>query len=582
MCGIAFLSSCDTAPSALDRMVQIQNHRGPDDNGTYTGGGADGLGHVRLSILDLSDAGHQPMLSADGRYVISYNGEIYNYPELRAELNDYPFRSQCDTEVILAAYQQWGAACLDRMIGMFAFVIWDTKENVAWGARDRFGVKPFYYHETKTGGLMVASEIKALHAAGAAREPDAVTWATYFAFSLYDHSDATFWAGIRALPPGGQMTWSEPKGLAINTWYDVADAACCDLDTRSDADVADELRALLDETIALRFRADVPVGVCLSGGLDSSLLLGLIHKMQGKDSCVEAFSFCCGDPTYDESPWIEKMLEQTQHHWTLNTLAVGDVPDLASQVQFAQDEPFGGLPTLGMSTVHRSARERGVTVLLDGNGVDEGWAGYEYYTRAADVAGGRGPVQGARAGSGVLDAVMRPAFAALAQPWSPPKPSGDPLRDLQYRDIRFAKIPRALRFNDRVSMMHSRELREPFLDHRIVELGLRQPASRKIRDGQGKWLVRQLAREVIPESFSAAPKQAVQTPQREWLRGPLAEWGRERVQRGLAGVAGEWLDSDAAMACLDAFVDKGSDNSFPVWQLINLGLVMETRLESNT
>jgi asparagine synthase (glutamine-hydrolysing) len=251
---------------------------------------------------------------------------------------------------------------------------------------------------------------------------------------------------------------------------------------------------------------------------------------------------------------------------------VEEVPELAAAVQAFQDEPYGGLPTLGMTCVHERARQEGVTVLLDGNGIDEGWAGYEYYARAASVDAARGPVQGSRSPSTRADC-LRPEFAALARPFSAASRFGDALRDLQYRDIRHAKIPRAMRFADRVSMMYSRELREPFLDHRILELGLRQAPERKIREGQGKWLARQVAARLLPRPVQEAPKRPVQTPQREWLRGPLASWAEAQIEAGLRGWGQEWLDAEATRAAWREYREAGADNSFPVWQWISLGMM---------
>jgi len=579
MCGIGFCSGRPDLAESLTRMATAMRHRGPDDIGTiFCGEPAIGLAHTRLSILDLSSAGHQPMVSTDRRYTLVFNGEIYNYLELRAELADYPFRSHTDSEVILAAYERWGRACLHRFIGMFSFILWDAREGCLWAARDRFGVKPLYYYESAEGALCMASEIKALHAAGVPARPNPSAWATYLMKGLYEHSNETFWADVFSLPPGSELRWNSRDGKVISCWYDLADSVHSAPDERSDSEVADELLALLEESVRLRFRSDVPVGICLSGGLDSSLLLALVHRIQGHDSAVEAFSFYCEDPRYDETPWVEQMLKATRHPWNRCLLRAERVPELASAVQRHEDEPYGGLPTLGMACVHERARERGIGVLLDGNGIDEAWAGYDYYTRAAAVDLGRGPVQGTANPSASLAGVLLPEFAALAASWTAPPPSGDLLRDVQYRDLRFTKIPRALRFNDRVSMMFSRELREPFLDHRIVELGLRQPADRKIRAGRGKWLVREVARRIIPASVSSAPKRPVQTPQREWLRGPLAEWAEGRVDSAIDGWGCNWLDPDAARSIVRNYIHAGGDNSFPVWQLVNLGLAFEAAL----
>ncbi len=581
MCGISAMFGSNWKPPQLDAMVKAQAHRGPDAKGVFVSpSGVAGLGHNRLSIIDLSHAGRQPMNDASGRYWIVFNGEIYNYLELRLELNtDYSFRTQTDTEVLLAAWLKWGESCLHRLIGMFAFVVWDERERKAFGARDRFGVKPFHYHQTADGGVWLASEIKALHTAGLPRHPNTATWATYLTSGMYDHGDATFWEGIQRIPPGASFTWTPERGLSIRQWYDVADAAFgLGLDLRSDAEVADELLALLEETVRLRFRADVPVGICLSGGLDSSLLLGLVHRLQGADSTVKTFTFHCGDPAYDELPWVEQMLAETKHPACFCRLDVREIPELAARVQTSQDEPYGGLPTLGMAKVHERAVQEGVVVLLDGNGLDEGWAGYEYYQRAAQVDATQAPVQGARDRSTRPDC-LNPDFAALAVPAPPFQLSAfsvpsSPISALQCRDLRRAKIPRAMRFADRVSMMHSRELREPFLDHRIIELGLRQPVQRKIRNGQGKWLVRQLAERILPDGVREAPKRPVQTPQREWLRGSLRPWLEANVEHALTAHP-DWFNAGAVRAALSAYFAGEGDNSFFVWQWLSAGLTAE-------
>ena len=579
MCGIAGIFGSDVNRAQLGAMVASQRHRGPDATGIYVSpSGRAALGHNRLSIIDLSDAGRQPMSYSDGRYWIAFNGEIYNYVELREQLAPrHAFRTRTDTEVLLAAYQEWGDGCLDRFIGMFAFAIWDEREQRLFAARDRFGVKPLHVHEPPGGGLWLASEIKALHAAGVAVEPDPTTWATYLASGMYDHSERTFWRDIRRVPPGGCLTWSERGGVRQRQWYDPAQAVLrTGPDLRSEADAGNELLGLLEESVRLRFRADVPVGICLSGGLDSSLLLGLVHRVQGKESTVKTFTFFCGDPNYDETPWVEQMLAETRHPASFCRLTADEVPELAVRVQGIQDEPFGGLPTLGMAKVHERAYAEGVTVLLDGNGLDEGWGGYDYYARAGEVDSAIGPVQGTRRQQDHGNCLVQ-EFASLASPFVPARPFHDPLLDLQYRDIQHAKIPRAMRFADRVSMMYSRELREPFLDHRIVELGLRQAADRKVRGQQGKWLPRQIAAQLVPGGVREAPKRPVQTPQREWLRGPLRDWVEAQLDVVLGELGGAWFDAAAVRKQWERYQDRGGDNSFFLWQWLNLGLILQNR-----
>lgn len=575
MCGIAgILGNGAAAGERLQAMVARQQHRGPDGRGIWSDpSGLCHLGHNRLAIIDLSPAGRQPMASADGRWHIAFNGEVYNYLELRDELSDYPFQTRTDTEVVLAAWARWGEACLDRFVGMFAFLLWDARQQRLFAVRDRFGVKPLYWAEAPGGGLLFASEIKALQAAGAGLDPDAASWATYLTAGASDHGEETFWLGVRALPPGHRLSWRDGR-VDTACWYALPERVGSECDARTEAVVAEEYQALLEESVRLRFRADVPVGINLSGGLDSSTLLGVVRAVQGPESDVKAFTFITGDPAYDELPWVRQTLGRTRHPSVVAVLAASDVPALAESVAAFQDEPFGGLPTLAYARLFEVARAAGVVVLLDGQGMDEQWAGYDYY--AATAAGPAPPlVQGTR-GPVTRPECLATEFRSLARPFEPPQPFGDRLRDLQWRDLRFTKLPRALRFCDRVSMRASTELREPFLDHRLVELALRQPAERKLRHGQTKWMLRRITERLLPEGVVEAPKRPLQTPQREWLRGPLRDWVSDQIEAALDQYGGSWLDAKAVRAAWREYVDHGSDNSFFVWQWVSLRLMRQT------
>ena len=570
MCGIAALIGGAPRRAMLDGMLERLRHRGPDATGVYADPlGEVLLGHTRLSIIDLSQAAGQPMTSADGRFHVVLNGEIYNYRELRAELAEYPFRTASDTEVLLAAFARWGTGCLDRLLGMFAFAIWDSQERRLIAARDRFGVKPLFYHLAADGTLMLVSEIKALWAAGAPAEPNAETWAGYLVGGAHEEEARTFWRGIHAVPAGHLLEWHDGQ-IGVRCWYDLANERTLDIDERSLQRAQEEYLDLLCDSVRLRFRADVPVGLNLSGGLDSSLLLGLVDLVQGRDSALSVFTFVTGDARYDELPWVEQALARTPHQLVVSRLSPADVPALAASVQEAQDEPFGGIPTLAYAQLFGAARERGITVVLDGQGMDEQWAGYDYYR----FAGAASPplVQGS-VSRATRPECVRPDFAALAPPARGGGPFPDALRNLQYRDARYTKLPRALRFADRVSMRSSIELREPFLDHRLFELALRQPASRKIGPQGGKQLLRSLAGVVVPLRVAEAPKRAVQTPQREWLRGPLRQWATAQIEGAIDAVGGSWLDARAVRAEWSSFLAGHSDNSFFVWQWISLGLM---------
>ncbi|MDH3709642.1 MAG: asparagine synthase (glutamine-hydrolyzing) [Cyclobacteriaceae bacterium] len=572
MCGICGIAGENWQKHQLMTMIEVQSHRGPDACGhAIEHRHQVGLGHNRLSIIDLSEGGAQPMSDHQGKLRIVYNGEIYNYLELKKELSNYPFRSQSDTEVILAAYQRWGLDCVDHFIGMFAFAIWDDHQKRLFLARDRFGVKPLYmahHHEN----LYWSSEIKTLLAAGVPAAPNLTTWASYLRFGLYEHTEQSFWEGIKSIPPGGAMTWENGREKYWR-WYDLSKLSAESISSQSEEAVMDRYRELLENSVRFRFRSDVPVAINLSGGLDSSILLGMVDHIFGAESDIRVFTFATGDPNYDETPWVRQMLQHTGHPHEICTLTPDEIPQLALDIQSHQDEPFGGFPTLAYSKIFKKARSMGIKVLLDGQGLDEQWAGYDYYGRLSKplTKGVLGPVQGS-ADSPVRPDCLIPEFLDKAMVFEPPTVFQDPLLNAQYKDARFTKIPRALRFNDRISMMYSTELREPFLDHRLFELAFMQPSDRKIRDGVHKWLLREIGSKLLPRGVVEAPKRPVQTPQREWLRGPLAGWVDNCLLTLDKEIGGDWLNMDQVRGHWNRYQQGESDNSFYIWQWINLAL----------
>jgi asparagine synthase (glutamine-hydrolysing) len=576
MCGIVGMFGPGWGRRQLETMTAAQRHRGPDDTGIYVDlTGLAGLGHNRLSIIDLSAAGHQPMFTPDGSRCIVFNGEIYNYLELREELREYNFRSHSDTEVILAAYERWGETCLDHFFGMFAFLIWDSRTGSLFAARDRFGVKPLYYAPRPDGGVWIASEIQALHAAGIPAHHDETTWATYLAYGLHDHSDGTFWNGIKNLPPGYLLTWQRGR-TETRCWYDLAQHSGVEFDSRPVDTIREEYAALLADSVRLRFRSDVEVGINISGGLDSSTLLGLVHATCDKPSSVKAFTYATGDARYDETPWVGRMLAGKEHPSFVYEMHPAEIPELAASVQTFESEPFGGFPTLAYARLFEQARSAGVIVLLDGQGMDEQWAGYDYYEKIA--TGRETPLQGTTHRA-LAPECLTPEFLRLAIPFEPQLPFPDPLRNRQYLDARYTKIPRALRFNDRVSMRSSTELREPFMDHRLFELALRQPPERKIVPGVRKWMLRDITRKLLPSEVVEAPKRPVQTPQREWLAGPLREWANGCIESALNEFGGSWFQSDVLRRNWRCWTEENNSNSFFVWQWISVGLAIENCTE---
>lgn len=556
MCGIAGIVDYGYSISDLKRMLEIQNHRGPDSNQFVEFPGFAALGHNRLSILDLSETANQPMADVTGRYTLVFNGEIYNYLELKRELSDYPFRTGGDSEVILAAYSKWGSNCLSKFIGMFSFAIWDNQSKLLFAARDRFGVKPFYY-SIRNSAFIFASEIKTLWASGTMKAPNQISWSNFLVYGSYGLPDETFWEQVSQLPAGHCLSWSNDK-VQISRWYIFEGTSIPSL---PQAEIQDYLEDLLLESIRFRFRSDVPVGFNLSGGLDSSLLLALVDASNKSHMDINAYTFTTGDSAYDEIPWVRLLLEGKHHPLIECRLNPGDVPDLTERVAWFQDEPFSGLPVLAYSNIFKAASSAGIKVLLDGQGIDETWAGYDYYLKSTD-----GIIQGSNTNP-FRPECFNSDFVALSTKPEYPTIFDNRLQNLQYRDLFYTKIPRALRFNDRISMMYSTELREPFLDHRLVEFGFWQPDGIKISGNIQKKIIRSIAAKFLGDNLVSAPKRPLQTPQREWLAGSLRDW----VEDCIAKVEKiDFVDRKILRKNWELYQRGDSENSFFVWQWISL------------
>ena len=419
MCGIAgYLDAREPAHEARVRaMTDRIAHRGPDASGfalidtrggrVWTGDGAKpdaraaafdlAFGHRRLSILDLSDAGRQPMASPDGKHWITYNGEIYNYVELRAELaaRGHAFRTTCDTEVLLAAYREWGRDCLTRFNGMWAFALWDAERRELFCARDRFGVKPLYYAHGD-GFFAFASELKGLFAhPRVSRAPNDALVYDFLALKLADHTDETFYAGVRSIPAGHTLVYrpGEPaRPPELRRYWDVTPSHALEASPTDEARAIERFRELFEDAVRVRLRADVPIGTCLSGGVDSSSIVvtanHLMFEELAGDQVIDraltgdrqrCFSACFDDPRFDERKFIDPVIGKTgassyrvfpsgQKLWD-------ELPALVATM----DEPFHSTSQYSQYNVMRLVREHGVTVTLDGQGADEQLAGYPGY-----------------------------------------------------------------------------------------------------------------------------------------------------------------------------------------------------------
>lgn len=559
MCGIAGIVGPLSDPHNLSQMLEKQAHRGPDNEGAWVLESEIALGHNRLSILDLSDAANQPFHSADGRYVLVFNGEIYNYLEIKSKLRSrFTFRTQSDSEVLLCAFIHWGLSCLHELNGMFSFAIWDKEDKKLTAARDRFGVKPFHFTIWQESFLF-SSEINSIWSLGFPKKTKDSVWAGFFAKGTYGNPEETFWEGISQLPAGHFLEWESGK-LKIKTWYDFVG----NVQNQPEINPSEQeeyILHLLKDSVSLRFRADVPVGFNLSGGLDSSTLLALVSDLFPGNDQIEAFTFVTGDERYDEIFWVQEMLKGRPYPLNICRLQANEIPALTQNISHLQSEPFGGVPTLAYSKVFQAARSRGILVLLDGQGSDESWAGYDYYLNNAGSV-----VQGVKSPP-VRPEAMVQEFAAKANAANCPCPFEESLLNLQYRDLFCTKIPRALRFNDRVSMAYGTELREPFLDYRLVEYVFSRPAEFKIREGRQKWLLRQIANKYLGDQIALAPKRPLQTPQREWLGGELVDWVDSQLHVLVSKTS--WFDPKKVFKIWEEYKKGNQDNSFYLWQWVN-------------
>lgn len=561
MCGIAGIIG-NYKESQLDAMLTSQQHRGPDAIGKYFDDGFAALGHNRLAIIDLSRQSNQPFIDDSGRYVLAFNGEIYNYIEIKAALqNQYDFKTESDTEVLLAAFIVYGKSCLEKFNGMFAFAIWDNQEKKLFAARDRFGVKPFYY-SLLNNTFHFSSEIKALHAAGILKESNEKVWASYFAYGSYGMPNETFWSNITQLP-GGHFLQYENQNLVIKKWYFFEKEVAKQTKNLTFEQAKEQYVALLKDSINLRFRADVPVGFNISGGLDSSVLLALVN-LQEDNSRINAYTFHTNNLDYDELPWVQKMITKTNNPLTEVLLQAKDVPFFSEKMTCQQDEPFGGIPTLAYSKIFEQARKDGVLVLLDGQGMDEQWAGYDYYTLNNEAT-----IQGVQDSPYKIN-ILSDSFLAKAEKPVYPKPFNDEMLNKQYRDLFYTKIPRALRFNDRISMAFSTELREPFLDYRLVEFAFSLPLDFKIKKGISKYILREIASEYLAEDLVFAPKRPLQTPQREWLATNLKEWVSRCFAELECSSYANWFNLESLQKELKSYFSGNIQSSFHIWQCISL------------
>jgi asparagine synthase (glutamine-hydrolysing) len=589
MCGISGLWTADRLDEGLvDRMRDTLTHRGPDSCGSWVDREVGvGLGHRRLAIVDLSPGGHQPMVGASGRYVLTYNGEIYNFRALRRELaaRGASFRSESDTEVMLAAFEAWGVeGAVRRFVGMFAFALWDARERRLWVGRDRLGIKPLYW--ARVGRTFAfASELKALvEVPGFEREVDRASIAAYLRYNCVP-ARHTIWRGAYKLAPGtlARLDGPDADPVLVTYWSadEVARAGHADPFVGSDAEAVQVVHDRLVDAVGLRMIADVPLGAFLSGGVDSSTVVALMQLQSTRP--VRTFSIGYGEAAYDEASHARAVAEHLGTDHTELRVTPEEARATIPSLPTFYDEPFSDSSQIPTMLVSRLARPH-VTVALSGDGGDEvfggynrhlwapriwrglrrtpsrlrGWAGRALgrvppwaFDRAFDrvspalpprlrirVPGEKLHKLGTVLGAGTPEAMYRalvshledPLSIAIADQEAPADQARVDLDGLSFAESMMLLDTRTylpddiLTKVDRASMAVALEARVPLLDHRVVELAWRLPPSLKIRGGVTKWALRQVLHRYVPQRLVDREKAGFGVPIDQWLRGPLRDW----------------------------------------------------------
>jgi asparagine synthase (glutamine-hydrolysing) len=630
MCGIAGLfdvrgSLRDGSPAALaQRMADTMSHRGPDGHGAWEDATAGiGLAHRRLAIVDLSATGAQPMHSADGRFVITYNGEVYNFQDLRAELSalGHSFRGTSDTEVMLTSFMQWGVTeAVKRFIGMFAFAVFDRRERSLHMVRDRVGVKPLYW-SIQDSTLMFGSELRALMAHPSFRrdvDPDAV--AAVVAYS-YVPSPATVFRNVHKLPPGAILSIAAGGEPRIERYWAIEDVAAKRGTAKFDAgEAVDALDALLRDSIRRRMIADVPVGAFLSGGIDSSTVVAL---MQAESSApVRSFTIGFGDAAYDESAIARQVADHLRTDHTEIRLDASDALGLVSKIPDWFDEPFADSSQLPTYLVAKVTRKH-VTVALSGDGGDELFAGYPKYVWLDQIwrAAGRLPrplrALAGSALSGTPESMLKPIASALLDagraerigeksrrlalalsaydadsaglalarvgidrplvhgashgyrlaPLTGLSPHlTDLVSRMQVNDIVTYLPDDILTKVDRCTMAVSLEAREPLLDHRLIEFVWSLPRDVH-HTGGPKGLLRAVLGRYVPPAWMDRPKRGFSIPLADWLRGPLRGWASDLLAP--SGLKADGMFDTAAVGRLwRHHLDGTENNATGLWNIL--------------
>jgi asparagine synthase (glutamine-hydrolysing) len=619
MCGITgiFDARCrrDIDRAVLTRMNEAHHHRGPDDGGLHVESGI-GLGHRRLSIIDLS-TGHQPLYNEDGSVCIVFNGEIYNFQELVPELQTlgHTFRTRSDTEVIVHAWEAWGSQCVERLRGMFAFAVWDRNKETLFLARDRLGVKPLYYAELPNGCWVFGSELKSLLVHPALpRDIDPLAIEDYFAYG-YVPEPRTILKGVYKLSPGCTLTLQ--RGQAAPSPQEYWDVPFKPVPAISEGEAIEELIARLRESVKIRMISDVPLGAFLSGGVDSSAVVSMMAQLEEKP--VVTCSIAFGEAEFNEAAYADMVAQQyrTEHH--VEQVDPDDF-SLVDQLARVYDEPYADSSAMPTYRVCELARKQ-VTVALSGDGGDENFGGYRRYrwhvheerlrsvlplqfrkpvfgllgqlypkadwaprvfrAKSTFEALARDSVAAYFHGVSILhDGMRRSLFSARLrrelQGYSAVEvlnrhaaraPSDHPLSLVQYLDLKTYLVGDINTKVDRAGMAHGLEVREPLMDHPLVEWLSSLPPGFKLRNGEGKYLLKKALEPYLPAEVLYRRKMGFSVPLTRWFRGPLRHAVRQAVLGQVLADTG-WFDATYLRRLVDDHQAGRRDYSAPLWTLM--------------
>ena len=579
------------------------------------------FGYRRLSILDLSPAGHQPMSNADGSLWIVFNGEIYNYIELRSELQSlgYIFHSQTDTEVILNAYHASGVDCLNRFNGMWAFTLYDKRKNRLFCARDRFGIKPFYYHFNGERFLFGSEITTLLGHSEVPRIPNEAIIYDYLAYGVLDHTEETFYQGIRQLLPAHYLIL-EGGVISIQRYWDIDPNNKFDIgsDKKAMQEYSYRFFEIFEDAVRIHLRSDVPIGSCLSGGLDSSAIVTMTNRLLltvgGIAPSVigdrqKTFSSCFDDLRFDERKYIEEIVSATSAESNYIFPGPRNLMEELPKLMHHQDEPFGSTSMYAQWCVMKLAGQHGMRVLLDGQGSDEMLAGYtpffDTYWGTLAASGNlkrmlnewnvHRELRGASTSYLLQHTIfaLAPRFMQRQVRFNRGSQVLSPDFSGRYRDRFFdsnpnhthslinerlylfttqTSLPALLRYEDRSSMAHSIESRVPFLDYRLVEYIFSLPDHQKINKGYTKAILRNALGELIPQQIlKRTDKMGFVTPEHVWFAGELKSWADEIINSSEFKSRG-YFDHQRVLKVTQDYQNQRRDIGFALWRWINLEL----------